>query len=652
VLVNGVALPVVSWSDLTITATVTNSTKNGHLSVVRADGVSTKVGVFLRVKPGAPVKRVAPGGSIQAAIDSALPGTIILVPPAPTAAGYTENLIIWKKIKLQGYGAGSTLINAGTFTLADQNAWTRKVRNRIRAGNIRLVPGQRFDLGLDKGAGITLFGRPGTTNTANQYMIDGFTISGAQRGSGINVNGYVNNLQISNNVIKGNEGSFGGGIRIGSPSLVNAAKTGFVSNANRNINIHNNMIIANGGIDGGGGIAIFNGADNYVVESNSICGNFALVYGGGLAHFGLSKNGWIYNNEIKFNQAFDEGGGLMIAGELVPAGAPVGTMTPGAGSVTVDRNLILSNIAGDDGGGIRTLLYNGQDVAANPTNAPQRRVNGVLTGPPQWHHLDIYNNMIVNNVSADAGGGVSLDNNASINMVHNTIAHNDSTAIAVDAFGANSQVSTPQISGVQSNLHNTLLAAAFDASVSQTYTDPVMWNNIIYNNRSWYWDFTADPGDRPEGLLIRRGFIPGQPDTAVDPTLQYWDLGILGATAGEVLHPMNNILTPTTENALYDASNIQGDPLFVATYLNTIFGANAGGPAGNLLTQTLIAQDPSLYDYHIGAGSPAIDAGAVSLPIGSGWPTLLNEDFDGEQRPNPDTNLPDIGADETYVAPL
>jgi hypothetical protein len=179
-----------------------------------------------------------------------------------------------------------------------------------------------------------------------------------------------------------------------------------------------------------------------------------------------------------------------------------------------------------------------------------------------------------------------------------------------------------------------------------------MWNNIIYNNRSWYWDFTADPGDRPEGLLIRRGFIPGQPDTAVDPTLQYWDLGILGATAGEVLHPMYCDLTPTTENALYDASNINGDPLFVATYLNTIFGANAGGPAGNLLTQTLIAQDPSLYDYHIGAGSPAIDAGAVSLPIGSGWPTLLNEDFDGEQRPNPDTNLPDIGADETYVAPL
>ena len=52
----------------------------------------------------------------------------------------------------------------------------------------------------------------------------------------------------------------------------------------------------------------------------------------------------------------------MIAGELVPAGAPAGTLTPGSGSVTVNANLIQGNKSGDDGGGLRTLMVNGQDV--------------------------------------------------------------------------------------------------------------------------------------------------------------------------------------------------------------------------------------------------------------------------------------------------
>ena len=42
--------------------------------------------------------------------------------------------------------------------------------------------------------------------------------------------------------------------------------------------------------------------------------------------------------------------------------------------------------------------------------------------------------MIVNNVAALAGGGISMADAAKVGMRHNTIANNDSTATAGNAF--------------------------------------------------------------------------------------------------------------------------------------------------------------------------------------------------------------------------
>ena len=72
--------------------------------------------------------------------------------------------------------------------------------------------------------------------------------------------------------------------------------------------------------------------------------------------------------------------------------------------------------------------------------------------------------------------------------------------------------------------------------------------------------------------------------------------------------------------------------------------------AGSLVTGThnLWADplfiDPAQMDFHLSPGSPAIDAG-VSIS--------LDMDLDNQPRPNPSTNLPDIGADETWlVSPI
>ena len=54
--------------------------------------------------------------------------------------------------------------------------------------------------------------------------IDGFTVFNSGNGGGIVVNGYGDYLDICNNRISLNRGTFGGGIRVGHPQLVDATE--------------------------------------------------------------------------------------------------------------------------------------------------------------------------------------------------------------------------------------------------------------------------------------------------------------------------------------------------------------------------------------------------------------------------------------------
>src|SRR5581483_7102641 len=108
--------------------------------VERADGRRTVMGVTLTVNELVPIVAVSPGGSIQTAIDSAPANALVLVPPGT----YHENMIISKPVRLQGYGAWSTIIDASDFYLR-RDAWVTKL-NTLETGNlIDLIPGQRAD---------------------------------------------------------------------------------------------------------------------------------------------------------------------------------------------------------------------------------------------------------------------------------------------------------------------------------------------------------------------------------------------------------------------------------------------------------------------------------------------------------------------------
>ena len=439
-------------------------------------------------------------------------------------------VIMWKPVKLQGWGAGAVFINARPIPTDKIIAWQTKAQGLVDGGFITPLPAQPtapFGIGglvggvfpTEQGAGILVAGtRTGAGSFANNpnARIDGFTIVGSGEGGGIVVNGYAEDLQIGNNRITGNAGFFGGGVRVGHPLLSHAVAdvndpsydptaNGGAGNIdalvyddgfNDNIRIHHNQIDRNGATGGaGGGISLHTGADDYRIQDNWICGNFTQGDGAGIGHLGRSNNGLIEDNFVIFNETFSQGsatsgGGIHIGGLAALEPDPVTglLLSPGTGNVTVDSNLIRGNLAGGgDGGGISIVNVNGQDVANSLSNS----------GP--WNAVDVFNNFINNNVTALAGGGVAIQDALKVSIRNNTVANNDSTATANvgGAFLPNQfNRSLPQPAGIISREHSAVMAELMNLHVTAgagvpmdwlSFSDPVLRDDIILHNRSFYW---------------------------------------------------------------------------------------------------------------------------------------------------------------------
>ena len=592
VTLGGTALTNVIWTDHSITGRIQNGNGQHQLVVARSNGLATEVGVTVHVGGTNPIV-VNPGQSIQTALDGANPGELILISPG----SYSENVIMWQPVRLQGWGAGSTTLNASPFPRGRLDTWRQKIRSLYN-----LAPEAPDPFFAKEGPGVMVLGD--TTNPAppppgygvGLSRIDGFTITGSLAGGGVYVNSQVQNLQITNNKIKGNQGIYGGGITVGTPAQPTDPQ-------NDNITIRNNYIVKNGSLEGAGGIAIYTGADNYQVRNNNVSGNLSRFHGGGLGHYGVSNNGLIQNNQITFNETFfggvvgGEGGGLYISGEAAAVG-----LTPGAGNLTVNANLIQGNLAGaGKGGGIRVVGFNGAD--ADPATLPAT------------YRLNIYNNMIVNNVAAFGGGGIALQDLANGEIINNTIANNDSTSTAASAFPPNSlTVSAPEGAGIVSGIHSAGLAALIDPD----FSNPTLVNNIIRQNRSWYWDAAQNGGNG--GLVADPGHTGG-----------YWDLQVFGITGQ--MNPTNCLLTDITGYP----GNLTGNPSFLTPFTNNLLTAIVLDEGGNSIS---VRYTPNRNtNYHIGGGSAAINQGDPAVLTGR---PLLATDYDGQIRPG----AWDIGADE------
>ena len=742
VTLGSVPLTITGWSDTSITAWAPAGATTGQLVITAANGkksidavtvtIETKKPTYVSAPPQNVVTGIGSGlpHPIQDAIDTAAAGDLIIIGPGT----YPELVIMSKPVRLQGVGAAAVILNATKFPTQKVADW----RTRINAlfaydsqgnpipGKTPLVdplPGQEITGGVvllepsvlstEEGAGITVLaknlgtsGNSRCTSTINGTVvynfycadgnlsrtghvakprIDGISITGGDAGGAIYVNGWAHNLEISNNRIYGNAGTFSGGVRVGQPYLEGQTlppnpSNQFGFNYDTNVNIHNNKITNNGTIEsnigengGGGGVSICSGTDNYKLQGNFICGNYSQGDGGGVGHVGLSNNGNISNNTIIFNQSFFQGfntsgGGVVIEGEP----SSLGGLSLGSGNVTVDSNQILGNHAGGGhGGGIRLQSVNGADISRN-----------VRKG--LWK-VNITNNMITNNVAGYSGGGISMLDVTNSSIVNNTIVSNDSTATVGALFTTSHSTSSYQPAGVSAELHSPALATASQ----QSYSNPTLTGNIIYGNRSFYFTSgTTDPvtGATPSSLVPALTSGAGY---ACPTGANYWDLGVVGQPQTNqtlFLTPASTKLTALTAANGYKATaqttnNSAGDPLVTRQYCNGS-RANPGIPdttptappqqfsmqvaaaedeGGNFidvhygplsLSDSSIATGGANYgaplgDYHLQGTSTAINAEPCSVGNGLG----NTHDFDGQTRPQPACGISanssyDIGADE------
>lgn len=583
VTLDGTPLPIDSWTNDIVMARIPNGTALGpHQLMVRrsnaAGGRSSPVGVTVTVvtaaqHSGNPPVVVGPGQSIQAAIDAPTTqdGALVLVAPGT----YDEYVIMDKRVQLQGWGAPSTVINAAKFSANGLKAWRDLLARKIDAQQppcttpdpdtgacpVLAGPNRTFDLlpgqtlganisnnepllfGAEEGPGVLVVGADPNLPSPNAHRfdqgavparIDGLTVTGADAGGGILASGYASRLRITNDRLVGNYGTYGGGVRIGHTALLdetNALYGGYTDSANPDTVIQYNWIIENGSTEAGagGGVTLGNGATRYAVRQNHLCGNFSMADGGGIGHLGLSDGGTIADNTVIFNQTFNQsanvtGGGIFVGGE--PALAVAGTLSPGSGSVAVTTNLVQGNNAGaGEGGGVSLSRVNGLDVSRAPNN------------PLAWYQVSLENNVVVANVAGYAAGGVSLNDVLRARVVNNTIASNDSTATNQQAFTANPNQSDPQPAGLVAHAHSAPLQAFVNglsgvllARYRQPFANPLLLNNVIWHNRSFYWKVDPDVLNPATGEPVFGLYDPGS-DTPAGQNPVYRDLAVLDTAA-------------------------------------------------------------------------------------------------------------------------
>ena len=166
VMLGNTPLFITSWADGIIKATVPTGASTGQLSITRggSNGKSSMVGITVHVGGSAPIRVNLAGTNgafktIQAAIDSVpvsgiYTGALITVAPGT----YREYVIMDKRVTLQGWGAGSTVLDSAksaTVTLAN---WRARLATKldpqpdgtinVDTGQPNLVPGpaRTFDV--------------------------------------------------------------------------------------------------------------------------------------------------------------------------------------------------------------------------------------------------------------------------------------------------------------------------------------------------------------------------------------------------------------------------------------------------------------------------------------------------------------------------
>jgi hypothetical protein len=463
VTIGGVSAPITGWSDTAITVTVPAGVPNcavqqqaqyggstaqcGQLVITGGNGKQSIDTVTVTIGGSAP-KHVAASDSIQAAIDAAKPGDLIVIDPtcattaAPTSpvactttgatvhsqAAHQEIVLMWKPVRLQGVGAASSVINANTHPAGETKltAWRKQV-NCL------------FGLGLD--------GHPSTWNANCGAGWTGFNASP----------GFPQIDRLATEATVGWDASLNGNLAelLQEPSLMGALEGAAITVLSKGVNLppggDTNAPTAEAGFPDGTTLLTGNNCgpstgpnpfpSNFQCNPSSIDGlslTDSSQGGGGIFVHAWGHNLQIANNRI-YNNAGTLSGGINIGqGEFPPnfVGGPAATnLPPGSCQSSITTNLQLPYCHNLNVNVHHNAVTSNSSTGDELFSATPAGAGGVSICTGSDYYKFNYN-WVCGNLSTGDGGGVAhIGFSYGGDIEHNQILFNQSTNPTIPTNG-------------------------------------------------------------------------------------------------------------------------------------------------------------------------------------------------------------------------
>jgi hypothetical protein len=395
----------------------TKPARCGELVITAANGQQSIDTVTVTIGGKTPTVLTA-GSTIQSAIDTATPGDMIIVPPGI----YTEMLLMWKPIRLQGVGAASSVVNANISPaglLLDP--WRRRVACLFGLA----INGGRIDNTINPATGKAtnpydstgqftcssamqqqvqripleaIVGWDATLNGNLAELLQEPTLMGAYEGAAITVLGQgVRFPAGSDQFGTGSEAFFPPGTvaltdsnldcsqypgnflcnpsRIDGMSFTNSSQGGggiWLHGWQHFMEVSNNRVFNNGGTLSG---AMTIGQPETPDAENGALDGTSLIDANGTEHpYLYNMNVHVHNNSATLNASYGD-----ELGSNTPAAAGGVTFCTGSDYYKFDYNWVCGNLSSGNGGGFGQFGFNWNPLIEHNSFVFNQSVNPTLT---------------------------------------------------------------------------------------------------------------------------------------------------------------------------------------------------------------------------------------------------------------------------------